>query len=54
MKPIFKKGAKDEAASYKPMNFTCFTCILIETIVRNTMNDYLDDNEIIKFSAAWF
>ena len=39
IKPIFKSVAKYVAANCRPISMTCVACKLMETIVRNTMND---------------
>ena len=31
--PVFKKGAKFEAANYRPVSFTCVSCKLMENII---------------------
>ena len=33
---------------------TCVACKLMETIVRNTMNDYLDDNNLLSVTRSEF
>ena len=45
--PIFKKGAKNEPANYRPVSLTCITCKLMEQILRDHIMHYLLTNNLI-------
>ena len=40
--PVFKKGAKFEAANYRPVSLTCVPCKLMEHIVVSHMRSHID------------
>ena len=40
--PVFKKGAKFEAANYRPVSLTCVPCKLLEHIIVSHMRGHID------------
>ena len=47
VKPLFKKGSKKYPKNYRPVSLTSVCCKTLERIVRDTVIDYLEKNEII-------
>ena len=39
--PIFKKGAKDDPANYGPVSLTSVTCKVMESLVKDSLNAFL-------------
>ncbi|ORD93263.1 RTJK, partial [Enterospora canceri] len=52
--PIFKKGDKSQPGNYRPISLTSVVCKLMETIIRDNMVKFLEDNDIIKPSQHGF
>jgi hypothetical protein len=52
--PIFKKGAKADAANYRPISLTCVCCRVMESIIKEDIVRHLDMNKIIKNSQHGF
>uniref|UniRef100_A0A0P4VVU6 Reverse transcriptase domain-containing protein n=1 Tax=Scylla olivacea TaxID=85551 RepID=A0A0P4VVU6_SCYOL len=52
--PIFKKGNKSLPANYRPISLTSVVCKLMETIIRDKIVKYLEENKIIKDSQHGF
>ena len=52
--PIFKKGDKSLPANYRPISLTSVVCKLMETIIRDKIVKYLEENKIIKDSQHGF
>ncbi len=50
--PVFKKGNKHEKENYRPISLTSVVCRLLETIIKNTIVSYLDENSL--FSSEQF
>ena len=45
--PIFKKGLNDLMSNHEFVNLTCVVCKIIESVVRNNMNLYFLDNNLL-------
>jgi hypothetical protein len=43
---IFKKGSKRVAGNYRPVSLTSVVCKLMETVVRNSLVNYMQDNNL--------
>ena len=52
--PIFKKGNKSLPANYRPISLTSVVCKLMETVIRNKIVTFLEENKIIKDSQHGF
>ena len=49
--PIFKSGSPNEANNYRLISLTCIASKIIETIIKDSMLDHL--NESILISTTW-
>jgi len=45
--PIFKKGAKDVAANYRPISLTSIVCPLMESILKEKITGNLNREELL-------
>ena len=45
--PIHKKGSKSQVSNYRPVSLTSITCKLMESILRDNVMDYLEDNNYL-------
>ena len=52
--PIFKKGDKSQPGNYRPISLTSVVCKLMETIIRDNMVKFLEDNNIFNNSQHGF
>ena len=52
--PIFKKGEKSHPGNYRPISLTSVVCKLLETVIRNNMVKFLEDNQFMKDSQHGF
>ena len=52
--PIFKKGSKSLPENYRPVSLTSICCKLMETVIRDQINDHLTINYLIKPSQHGF
>ncbi|MCP4269647.1 MAG: hypothetical protein GY777_29425, partial [Candidatus Brocadiaceae bacterium] len=52
--PIFKKGDKTCPGNYRPISLTSIIGKLLETIIRDRIVDYLEENSLIKDSQHGF
>ena len=52
--PIFKKGNKSLPANYRPISLTSVVCKLMETIIRDKIVKFLEENKIMKDSQHGF
>ena len=43
---IFKKGSKHDAGNYRPVSLTCITCKVMESLVRDEIVSYMNDNKL--------
>ena len=44
---IFKIGSPNEANNYRPISITCIPSRLMETIIKDTMLDHLNNSRLI-------
>ena len=52
--PIQKKGDKSLPGNYRPISLTSVVCKLMETLIRDKLVSFLDDNNLIKNSQHGF
>ena len=52
--PIFKKGDKSQPGNYRPISLTSVVCKLMETIIRDNMVKFIEDNNIMNNSQHGF
>lgn len=52
--PIFKSGSKLEPGNYRPISLTSHVCKCLETIIKETMTNFFDDNGIINDTQHGF
>src|SRR5215813_11252394 len=45
--PIFKKGDRGEPGNYRPVSLTSIVGKLMETIIKERLSEYLEENEIL-------
>ena len=43
---IFKKGSRNEPGNYRPVSLTCVACKVLETIIRDSVVNYFQDNDL--------
>ena len=42
---IFKKGAKNLSSNYRPVSLTCISCKVLESFIRDQIQDYMEFNK---------
>ena len=47
---IFKKGDKNKANNYRPVSLTCIICKLLEHLITQQLQKYMEDNKF--YSSA--
>ena len=47
MKPLFKKGSKDDPKNYRPISLLPQISKVIEKLVHEQVQEYLDENKIL-------
>ncbi len=52
--PIFKKGAKSDPGTYRPVWLTSVCCKLLESIIRDNLMEYLLSNDLLRSSQHSF
>ena len=52
--PLFKKGSRNKSVNYRPVSLTSVICILLETIIRYHMLDFLIKYKLINHSQHGF
>lgn len=52
--PIFKKGNRNKAENYRPVSLTSLICKTFETIIRDSLVQYLENNRLITDSQHGF
>lgn len=45
--PLFKKGIKSDSGNYRPVSLTSVICKIFETIVKNHITDYLENEGLL-------
>ena len=45
--PIFKKGDKQLPSNYRPVSLTCILCKLMEAVIRDSVMDHLEENNLL-------
>ena len=46
--PLFKKGSRNKSVNYRPVSLTSVICILLESIIRDHMMDFLEPFELVE------
>ena len=52
--PLFKKGPKSKASSYRPISLTSVVCKMLESIIKQKLVQYLESQDVIKPSQHGF
>ena len=52
--PIFKKGTRSSVENYRPVSLTSLICKVFESIIRDTIVEYLERNQLISTSQHGF
>ena len=52
--PLFKKGKKTDAANYRPISLTSVVCKVMEKIVKKSLMEFLNKNELISIRQHGF
>ena len=52
--PIFKKGAKTKMENYRPVSLTSIPCKIMESIVKDSLMAYLEENSLMNPSQHGF
>ena len=52
--PIYKKEDKSQPNNYRPISLTSVVCKIMETIIRDKVVNYLEENKLIKDSQHGF
>ena len=52
--PIYKKGAKGDAAYYRPVSLTSVSCKILKSILKDKITKHLEDNDLIHPSQHGF
>ena len=47
VRPIYKKGDKSQAGNYRPVSLTSVICKVMETFIKNSLNEHLVNNNIL-------
>ena len=45
--PLFKKGEKSKPNNYRPVSLTCLLCKIMESIIRDELVAYLEENDFL-------
>ena len=45
--PMFKKGCKGDPGNYRPISLTCMHCKVMESVIRDSMVDFLLTNNLM-------
>lgn len=52
--PIYKKGDRTEPGNYRPVSLTCIICKILESIIKDKLELFLEHNNILKDSQHGF
>ena len=52
--PVFKKGSKTDPANYRPISLTSIVCKIFESIIRDHIVDYFEDNNLYSVKQYGF
>jgi hypothetical protein len=52
--PIYKKGPRELACNYRPVSLTSHICKVLESIIRDSLVDYLHGNNLIRDTQHGF
>ena len=52
--PIFKKGDKCKVENYRPVSLTSLVCKVLESIIKDKMLDFLNENDLIRDTQHGF
>ncbi len=52
--PIFKKGSKGKSCNYRPISLTSIVCKLLESIIKDAINDHIIRYNLMKSSQHGF
>ena len=52
--PIYKKGDRSEVGNYRPVSLTSLSCKALESIIKDKIIDFLDENELISDTQHGF
>ena len=52
--PIFKKGSRAEPGNYRPVSLTSVCCKVMEQILKDTIEDHLERNNLVRASQHGF
>ena len=52
--PIYKKGSRDYAGNYRPVSLTSQLCRVMESLIRDVLVKFLEDNQLIADSQHGF
>jgi hypothetical protein len=53
VKPIFKKGTKDDVDNYRPITLVWAMSMILEKIVAKQVVSFLDKHNIINYSVCF-
>ena len=52
--PIFKSGGRNRAENYRPVSLTSQVCKVFETLIRDTIVEHLESNELLNITQHGF
>ena len=52
--PIFKKGSRNIRSNYRPVSLTSVVCRILESIIRDTVTNFLDEHNLIRNTQHGF
>ena len=52
--PIYKKGDHTDLGNYRPISLTCIICKIMESIIRDKLELFIENNNILKDSQHGF
>jgi hypothetical protein len=51
--PIYKKGAKGDPVNYRPVSLTSVPCKVMESILKDEIMVFLQNEDLIIYSQQW-